>query len=182
MSPKLFNILLIISSIVIYSYVIKPLYTGEDTGFWTPKESVQSLLLSKKQYVATINGIDEIKQEAKKIEKEYSVFDDTVKNNMIIMVPDSINEVKLLSELTKIANDVGFAIEGLSVKDKSGEFSINFVIKTTYPKFKDFIARYEKSKRLLTLDSVAFTPVEDEQEPIKFQITMTTYYMNKNKK
>ncbi len=177
MSPKLFNTLLIISSIVLYFYVVKPLYTGVASGLWVPEQSVQSLLDSKKQYDATIVGVDAIIRQGKTTLTQYNTFDDATKNTMMIMVPTSIDEVKLLSELTKIANDSGFAIEDLSVKDKTGEYTVTFVIKTTYPNFKRFIANYEKSMRLLTLKSASFIPSKDERDIIKFNVELTTYYM-----
>lgn len=177
MSPKLFNSLLIIVSVVLYFYVIDPLYTGADAVFWNSGPSIQSLNVLKNQYQATIDGVSGILQEAKDLEKEYNSFDATTTKNMMIMVPSSIEEVRLLSELTEMANLSGFSIEGLNVKDKSGEYTVNFTMNTTYPKFKTFMYKFETSMRLFTLKSVSFTPSKDETELIKFSVELSTYYM-----
>jgi hypothetical protein len=177
MSPKLLNSLLIVSSLVMYFYVIDPLYTGADGVFWTPGANVKSLLAEESRYDATSNGVQKIVNDANTLNKQYKVFDDKAKNTMMIMVPSSVNEIKLLSELTEIANTAGFALEDVSVKDKTNQYDINFSVKTTYARFKTFITLYEKSMRLLTLNSVSFIPTKDDLEPVKFSVQLTTYYM-----
>lgn len=177
MSPKLFNILLIVASLVLYFYVVDPLYTGADGVFWAPKDNVKSLKASGQPYTSTINGIPKIMRDAKNMSKEYEVFDEKAKNTIMIMVPTSVDEVKLLSEITEVANREGFALDGLAVKDKKTYFTISFSVKTTYPRFKTLMIAYEKSMRLIALDSVSFNPVKDETEPIKFSVELVTYYM-----
>ncbi len=178
MSPRLFNTLLIISSIVLYAYVIKPLYyTGVEGIFWTPESSIQALRESNDKYQKTIDGVDVIIGQANKLKSQYETFDEESKNKMMIMVPSSVNEIKLLSELTNMASLAGFAIEDLSVKNRSGEYTINFSFRATYLQFKQFMDLYEKNMRLLTMKSVSFNPSKDEEELIKFDIEFSTYYL-----
>lgn len=178
MSPRLFNTLLIISSIVLYAYVIKPLYyTGVEGIFWTPESSVQSLRDLNDKYQKTIDGVDGIIRDANKLKGQYETFDEESKNKMMIMVPPSVNEIKLLSELTNIANNAGFAVEDVSVKDKNGEYSIALTFRSTYLQFKQFVDLYEKNMRLLTIKSVSFSPSKDEEALVKFDIEFSTYYL-----
>lgn len=178
MSPKLLNILLILTSLVLYFYVIKPLYTGADSGIWSPgEESIQALTIRKERYKNTSKIVDDLVKKANKLKEEYDAFDPETLHNMSIMVPDSVNNLKLLSEITTIANRTGLTLDGLGVKDKGGEYNISFNVMATYQEFKDFMAYYERSKRLLNLLSVNFTPLRDESAVMKFSVELTTYYL-----
>ena len=66
MSPKLFNLLLLILSGVLYYMVIAPLYTGEDSGLWAPSQGITSLLKVRSQYEETGRGIKGIVDKANK--------------------------------------------------------------------------------------------------------------------
>ncbi len=94
------------------------------------------------------------------------------------MVPISVNEIKLMSELTNIGLKSGVPIENMGIKDKgSGVYSVSFSVVTTYTNFKRVIAIWEKNMRLFTLESVSFIPGKTEEEPIKFSVELSTYYM-----
>lgn len=178
MSPKLLNILLIIATGTLYYLFINPIYSGIDTGIWSPgEENIKSLIVLRDQYDATIKGIDGISSKANALQKRYDSFDDETKTKMMIMVPDSINTIKLLSELTSIADQAGFPLDSIGVKDRGGEYSVSFTVVTTYTKFKDFITHWEKSMRLFTLQSVTFSPGKTDEDALKFNVDLTTYYL-----
>jgi Tfp pilus assembly protein PilO len=154
-----------------------PLYSGADAVFWTPPASVTSLLSIRNNYTQTLNGIKAVISEANKMNKDYGVFNEAIKNQIEIMVPKSVEEVLLLSELREISDKSGVAMEDLGVKDKGmGEYSVNFTIKSTYANFKKFMMVYEKSMRLLTLKGVSFDPSKDESAIVKFNVSLSTYY------
>lgn len=183
MSPKLLNLLLLISSGALYYLVISPVYTGESSGvFEIPGDSIQALIKKEADYDATIQTAKDTVTLSKKIKKEYAVFDDATKEKMSIMVPDTINEVKLLNEITKMAILLGLPIDNLGVKDTNGgEYNVYFTVETTYVEFKNFMSKFEKSARLYTLQSVSFPPGKRDEDIIKFTVALSTYYMNKTK-
>jgi hypothetical protein len=178
MSPKSLNILLILTSFVLYFYVVKPLYTGANSGVWTPGEdSIQGLIAKKERYENTSRVVDDLIKKANKFKEEYEAFDAETLQNMSIMVPDSVNNLKLLSEMTKIARDNNLVIDGLGIRDKGGEYSVSFSMSATYQQFKELIKFYERSKRLLALQSVTFNPPKNEHDDAKFILEFSTYYL-----
>lgn len=180
MSPKLLNSLLLMGSFVLYYLVIGPLYSGEDTGVWVPEKSVTSLQDAIAQYDGTIDKVDALVKNAATLGKDYNaIVASTTRSNMEIMVPNKIDEVRLLSEVTTLANTSGVATKDIAVKDKNGAFpkyTISFAAKATYGQFKDFIKLYETSLRLYTLDSVSFKTVPGD-DVMKFDVGLSTHYL-----
>lgn len=179
MSPKLFNILLIIGSFVLYYFVAKPLYSGEDTGIWVPEKNITSLRQNISRYDSAVSKVDTIILEASKLEKDYLAIDDVTKKNMETMVPNKIDEIRLLSEVSKIAVDSGIATKDIMVKDKQGVFpkyNISITVKATYQQFKNFMALYETSLRLFNIETVSFKSA-DEDGLSKFDVVLSTHYL-----
>jgi Tfp pilus assembly protein PilO len=178
MSPKLFNTLLILVTVVLYYMVTSPLYTGVSSSLYSVDTGISTLKSSVAEYDVAISQVDGLIKDSRSLQKEYDGFSEETKKNIMIMVPQSVEEIRLLSEMTSIAAESGIALEGLSVKDKgSGKYSITFNVQTTYQKFKDFITRYERSMRLLSLDSVNFNAGTSDDDIIKFSVVLSTYYL-----
>jgi hypothetical protein len=163
-----------------YYLLIGPLYTGESTGVWAPSTNVKTLIAQRDEYDSTLQGIKPIIKEAKDLKALYEGIDDDTKRRLTIMVPDSINEIKLYAELARIAGESGIPAE-LGGKEKgSGEYGVSLTVLTNYEGFKKFITNYERSMRLFTLDSVTFIP-SLKDEDVKFNVSLTTYYLNSAK-
>ncbi len=178
MSPKLLNILLIISSWVLYNYVIDPLYFGTDSFFIESGQDIKGLVQKSKTYDKTIEIVPGLIKQAKLDQENFENILEKDKKNILVMVPVSVNEIKLMNEIANIGTDSGLVLDGMGVKDKGGGFySISFSVITTYTKFKKFITYWENSMRLLTLQSVSFSPGKTEEDEVKFSVELTAYYM-----
>lgn len=177
MSPRLFNTLLLIASGAMYYLLIGPLYSGQDTGIWAPSNSIKTLIADKARYTQTLDGVDKIIKKAKDMEKDYQAIDDETKRKLAVMVPQKVEDLQFYAELERIASAAGTPLLNVSVKDKGGSYTVTFAVDTTYSKFKQFITYYEKSMRLFSLDSVAFSPTPEENTETKFNVVLTTYYV-----
>lgn len=183
MSPKLLNIFLLMFSGVIYFFFINPVYTGVGS-LWTPEKGIIQLRTDKQRYTSTLDQVGTIVAQAGTLKKEYAGVTDEEKAKMQMMVPNSIDKVRLLSEITNIASQSGTTLDTLNVSDlKSygdkavGAYTVTFSIKATYPRFKEIMRNYETSLRLFSTESVAFSASEKETDPITFNVRMMTYYM-----
>jgi Pilus assembly protein, PilO len=154
------------------------LYTGVSSSLYEVSAGVSSLKSSIAEYDLAIGQVDGLIKDSSSLQKEYDGFNEETRKNIMVMIPQNVEELRLLSEMSSIATDSSIALEGLAVKDKgSGKYSITFTVKTTYQKFKDFITRYEKSMRLLSLDSVNFNAGLSDDDIIKFTVGLSTYYL-----
>lgn len=193
MSPKLLNILLILIPVVIYFGYIDPFYTGQPGIIWTPETSISGLQAKNVQYFDALHQVELVKSGMEKLSKDYLAIDEVSKEKAIMLLPDSINDVKLRNEVVAVAAKAGIAISGLKVdknttqlfsKDLEG-YSVSFTMKANYSTFKKFMEMYEKSMRLFILDSVKITKTErkegeiTEEEPDMLNISVRSlvYYL-----
>ena len=182
MSKNLLNFLLVASIFALYFLLIGPLYKGVG-GVWQPQESVQSLIELNKQYDEALAQADSLAVQAKTLKTEYDRVNPEEKAKMQIMVPDSIDKVRLLSEISGIVASTGLVVSDLSYGDGSaspngrGSVIVSFMVRTTYPNFKEFIGAFEKSMRLFSIQSVAFTVPEKQGDLTTYQVRLEAYYI-----
>lgn len=182
MSKNLLNLLLIVGTFTVYYLLIGPLYKGVG-GVWQPAGSIQSLRELKSQYNETLNQADNLFTQAETLRSQYSRVTDEQKAKMKVMVPDSIDKVRLLSEVYNISVVAGIPFNELAYSDGQsnitgrGSASISFAVKTTYPQFKVLMDTLEKSLRLFSIQSVSFTAPERESDPTSYQIKLETYFI-----
>ena len=178
MTPKLFNILLLTLSAALYYAVINPLYFNSGSVFFSESENIQALKEKRDTYDKTIAAVPGLISQAKLSMEQYNALSEDDRKKIMTMVPVEVDEIKLMSELTNIGVASGVPIDGMGIKDKgNGVYSVSFDILTTYANFKNIMAYWENSMRLFTLQSVSFAPGKNEEEPIKFTIELSTYYM-----
>lgn len=181
MSKGLLKLLLLSATVATYLLVIKPLYSGVGSVF-VPEQSIKSLQLLNQQYDGTLAKADELVNQAQELRKQYEKISAEDKAKMEIMVPSSIDKVRLLSEVQGIADQSGFALtnltfgEGVGMSTNRGVATISFSVKTTYPRFKEFMNNFEKSLRLFSIDSVSFNAPEDG-DLTNYQVKLQTYYL-----
>ncbi len=182
MSPKLLNILLLVASFALYYLLIGPLWSGTGS-VWSPGQGITELRNLEAQYRETVSQAADLFNKGKELRAQYESIDDMTKQKMGQMVPASIDAVRLLSEVGNIANRSGIAPtnlsynEGVLVDKLRGTYDISFTVKTSYPKFKEFMRNYETSLRLFTLQSVSFSAPENPDDLISFQVKLRTYYL-----
>lgn len=181
MSKNLLNLLLVVVTFAMYFLVIGPLYKGTG-GVWQPEQSIKSLREMNSQYNVTLEQAESLFAQAETLKNQYSKISEEDKAKMKIMVPDSIDKVRLLSEMVNISSITNMPYSDLSYSDGTnqpgrGSATISFSVETSYPKFKEFIDAIEKSMRLFSIQNVSFAAPEKEGDPIKFQVKLETYYM-----
>jgi hypothetical protein len=178
MTPKILNIILIVSSWLLYSYVVDPLYSGTPSFLFQEGQGFNDLIKTRNAYDKTIEEVPKLIKQASVAKTTYENISPADKKNILIMVPVSVNDIKLMSELTNIGVESGVPLDGMGIKDKgNGEYSVSFSVITTYTNFKSIMKVWENSMRLFRLQSVSFSPGKTEEELIKFSVELSTYYM-----
>lgn len=182
MSKNLLNLLLATASFALYYLVIGPLYSGIGT-VWQPEEGITQLQQKNDDYTNTLAQAGSLVQQAASLRNQYSSIPDVTKQTMKMMVPDSIDPVRLVSEITNIGTQTGLTLddityaEGQNVSDTYGSYRVSFTVKTTYSKFKELMHNVETSLRLLAIQNVTFTLPDKDSGLTSFQVTLETYYM-----
>lgn len=182
MSKNLLNLLLIVATFALYYVAIGPLYTGAG-GVWQPAQSVQSLRMLNNQYDETLAQADNLFTQAETLRGQYSRISNDQKDKMKVMVPDTIDKVRLLSEVHAIGVQSGLTLNELSYSEGQtlgtgrSAAGVSFAVKTTYPQFKALMDTFEKSLRLFSIQSVTFAAPEQEGSLVTYQVKLETYFI-----
>jgi hypothetical protein len=178
MSPKLLNILLLLISGVLYGYVITPLYYGDESLFFDSGNGITILKQKLAVYDKTIAEVPNIFKKAQEAQQQYDAISPEDRKKILTMVPVEVNDIKLYSELTNIGIDSGVPLDDMGIKDKgNGEYTVSFSVTTNYNTFKKVMKTWENSMRLFRLNTITFNPGKTEEDPVKFSIELSTYYM-----
>jgi hypothetical protein len=183
MSPKLLATFLLLSSGVLYYFVISPLYTGVG-DLWTPAVSVVSGRQQVIQYTQALNRANDIVAEADALRNDYKKISEEDKQKINIMLPASIDRTRLLSEMVNMTNTIGVTVKDMNVSEgvapasgEPGMFNVSFGLTTSYPRFKELVRKFETNLRLFRLESVTFSQNEKDQEAISFTVRFSTFYL-----
>lgn len=187
MKPIYITLLLIILTVGLSYQILLPMYNGEPSMLYAPDTGYKKLKQSMIDYQATSLQAETIIKQAKDLEDKYKLITEADIDLLKIMVPDSINEVKLHSEMAAILISQGFPTDKMFVNSKSGattlpnagSFLISFSLEdASYEKLKTFLNALERSKRIVVVKNINVTPAEKPGDIYKFDITAESYYLN----
>lgn len=171
MSPKLLNILLALLPLVLYFGYIDPAYTGAPGFFYTPEKGLMALRTDNDQYSSTLTKIVTVEEGIKRVAKSYNEVDPELKKKVEIMLPNSLDTVKLRNEIVTIGNKAGVAVTGVKVEpdSKSSNADVNaylvtFTFKAKYSTTKKFLELYEKNLRFFVLETIAIKHQEKKDD------------------
>lgn len=183
MPTILTKILLLAVPVALYMLVWQPLYTGVG-NIWQPEVGILGLRDESSQYDTAIIQAEGLKSRADQLLKEYSSVDDETKSRVKVMVPDTIEKVKFVSELSSVVKTAGFpagkiTIEEGKIEDGKLPYVFSFGGKGSYFGFKQIVAALESSLRIYKIKELRFsTPERDAKEQVAtFVIRGAAYHL-----
>lgn len=186
MSKTLLNLLLITVSVAFYYVIISPVYFGGGNLYVvSPDQSIVQLREFKNKNDTALQQLEDGLVKIDNLKKDYSSIDQYTQDRLNIMIPDKIDGVRLVSEVTSLVTSSGLPVDGLSYakegEDKKlpgvGIYSISFSTKCSYFDLKNLLSKFETSMRLFSVQSVSFSTGLNLDEPMAVNIKMNTYYI-----
>lgn len=193
MSPKIFTILLILLPTVLYYGFLDPLYHGTTGIVWTPENSIVALQTQNVGYQNALNQVTEVERGAVKLNNEYLTVSSSTIQKTAIMLPDDIDQLKLVNEVKAIANQSGIALSNVTVVEdaqyKSKDlvaYKVTFGLKARYPVFKKLMEEYEKNMRFYVTNSITIKrPVDGQtttlldKDALAMQVSFRVFHLKK---
>ncbi|MDO8493460.1 MAG: type 4a pilus biogenesis protein PilO [bacterium] len=116
----------------------------------------------------------------------FNQIDETKKEQLKKMLPDSIDNVRLIIDINKIASDFGMTIRNISIRggDQTslgpdsrpfGVATLGFSVSGPYKTFLRFITALETSLRLIDVTSLSFTAGEKDQ--YEYNVEIKAYWL-----
>ncbi len=176
-------IVFIVTAIALFWVVINPSYV-----------ELVALKAQEKQFEDTISQLRELQSIQDELLLKYNSIRSSDLARLEKLLPDNIDNVRLILDLDSIASARGVEIGSVALKDLGGQgggsganttqddgsgskyesVMLSFTTKTSYETFLSFLADIEQSLRLIDVTSLSVVPVEDE---FSFRVSLQTYWL-----
>lgn len=180
---NIISIIVIIISLAAFVFIVKPQYT-EIKDIEKKGQELEQVLVNAKK-------LQSLRDSLLSKRKEFSNSDIA---RLEKLIPESADNVKLIIEFQKIAEEYNLSLETVSAQrdEENGSTNQNFDIETrdygvitldfsiagSYDNFVSFLSAIENNLRITDLRTLSISPGEGDQ--YGFTITIETYWLKDN--
>jgi Tfp pilus assembly protein PilO len=184
-------IFLIIASIGIFYALIEPTYA-----------EIQKAREEKASYDKALNDSQEVAERQAVLGTKYNEMPPSEVERLEKFLPDGIDNIRLIIEIDKIAQQYNMTLRDPQVSEKQPEAvsidaaiaessglqalygigEMRFSVKGTYESYLAFIKDLEKSLRLINITAVSLSGASAETDSVdlyNFETTIKTYWLKK---
>lgn len=146
--------------------------------------SIAELRSQSEVLVTVIERTESLNQSVANLFANYQTISSNDISSLDILVPNQIDNVKLILEIQQLAEKYGLAVQTIDVSslgdNRLAEQNINSVsfsadVAGFYDDFVDFLIALERSQRLIDINSVSFS-AKDSEEGYRYSLSVTTYW------
>ncbi len=190
MGKTLFSIIGLFAAIGIFFFYTKPTYDG-----------AQTKRADIVEYDAALLKAAELQDRKQALLKRYNEFQPEDRDKLQKLLPDHVDNVRLILDLDNIASRRGMALQNVvvstpgagqttqtavgsisSAKQKYDVLTTKFSTQGTYPAFQQLISDLETSLRIMDIVTIKVAPGGLEgvrtAEPIyAYEVTLRTYWL-----
>lgn len=185
---NLLPIVLIVIAIGLFFLYISPAY-GQ----------VETLMTQKSDYATALAKAADVGVLRDQLLTKYNSFSQDNLARLNTLVPDSVNTVKLVTDLNSVASAYGITISKVTVTDQVADngtsvstdqttsqrppyntTNVSFQFSATYPHLVQFLESLEKSLQVVDVTKVSFDVPEDgiNTGVYDYTVGVQTYYLN----
>jgi Tfp pilus assembly protein PilO len=180
------SILMFIASIAGFVVFIVPTY-----------KQVSALRAQSADYNQVLSNARTLQEERNKLVQKYNAFDPALLGKLNMMLPTNPENMKLILELNSIARQYGLALQNVKIEDSTNEvqnnaarpagsapvntelgtLKITFGATGPYLGFTKFIKTVEQSLRIVDIDKVTFSAIDDTKQNYQYTVGVRTYWL-----
>jgi len=183
-------IILIASSIAIFFGYVDPNYRNGVDQSGGPYTSADIVFLKSEvaKYNAIINSSTEIVSNRDSLIAKKNTISETDKARLEKLLPSNIDNIRLIMEISKIAENRGLVAKNISVGDMTnttdtigssnslyGILSLKFTVNSSYSNFLNLLQDLENNLRLLDITDISFNATDSGF--YDYSITLNTYWL-----
>lgn len=149
------------------------------------KQAEEAALLKDIEDAQTIN------EKVDALRTQYANFPPEAERKLAVMIPEGLDMVRLIIDVTAVLQGQGFSIGTPSVSITNGDgtgpaaSTVNFTVTATYNEFRELLSAFERSLAIRDLTTVSFNAgevmgghaqVNQNGEPVRsYALQFTTY-------
>jgi Tfp pilus assembly protein PilO len=181
---------------IIYLAIAIGLFYGLTRDLITKVEARRA---EKAELVAALNRAQELRQVADRLRTEYYSFSDEERGRLNKMIPDNVDNVRLIIDTNNIAARYGMTIKDAKIKTEEkaptdtttnpsakiidnpsgqigqGTVTIAFTVTGTYPVFRQFLGDLASSLRLVDIKKLSFKSAD--KDTYQYSVELNTYWL-----
>lgn len=178
-----FPILFILLSIGLFFTYVDPKY-----------KDIQNTLKEEEKYDQALDKSKELREIRDELLSKYNSFQTSDLDRLIKLLPDHVDNVRLILDIDHIASIYGMRIKDVSINKKEDSkdgiigpdinpyqsVSLSFSVASTYDDLKQFIRDLERSLRIVDIVSIALAPsnvVTRNGALYSYNISLKTYWL-----
>lgn len=179
------SILMLIASIAGFVVFIVPTY-----------HQVSALRATAADYNQVLQNARTLQEERNKLVTKYNAFDPALLGKLDAMLPTNPENMKLILELNSVAKKYGLSLQNVKIEDGTNEaqnnaarpagtptnteigtLKIAFSASGPYTGFTQFIRTMEQSLRIVDIDKVTFSALDDTKQTYQYTVGIRTYWL-----
>lgn len=152
----------------------------------------------KAELVAALDRAAELRVEAERLRNEYYSFTEEERARLAKMIPDNVDNVRLIIDINNIATRYGMVVKDAKIKTTEpasgkgtdptvklienpsgqigqGAVTITFTVTGQYDVFRQFLGDLASSLRLVDIKKLSFKATD--QDNYQYSIELTTYWL-----
>jgi Tfp pilus assembly protein PilO len=175
---NIISILLIAASLGGFFMYVDPTYM-----------EIKKAQAEKSEYTRALDNSKQLQRERDKFLEKYNAADPKDMASLLKLLPDNIDNVRLIIDIDEMAKDHKLPIGGFKAetsaensktigasKSNYGTLTLSFSISASYNAFLAFMGDLEKSLRILDITSISFNP-SDVGSVYDYNVTIKTYWL-----
>jgi len=180
---KLTPIIFIILAVGIFFIYVQP-----------QNEELNRIKTIEKEYTSAQSSANDLRKKRERLQEEFKKIGSEDQNNLKLMLPDTVDNVRLLNDITALAarDDFDITLSNISIssgggddnegkiiiddsKDGYGTIKVSFSFVSTYETYKQFLRALELSLRLMDIKSLT---VRTSEGPLSsYSVVFDTYWL-----
>lgn len=159
-------------------------------------DSVRAVNEKNASYDAALSKATELQQRKQQLLSRYNTFDPSDIDRLQKLLPDHVDNIRLILDLDSLAGKHGMAIQNVAVssaasadsrtstlgsvsasKQRYDSLTIKFSTQAPYDVFQQFLTDLEESLRIVDLISLNITRVSADANVYSYDITLRTYWL-----
>ncbi|HTR18698.1 MAG TPA: type 4a pilus biogenesis protein PilO [Candidatus Paceibacterota bacterium] len=186
MVRNIISLLFLVGAIAMFFFYTKPAYDNE-----------QVLAAQGAQYDAALSKATQLQALKQTLLARYNSFDPNAISRLSVMLPDQVDNIRLILDLDNLAGKYGMALQNVDISAPQDaqngtvvsaiasasqpwdSLTLQFTTRGTYDEFKQFLTSLESSLRLVDLLTLTIAPGGSTGgDPVyTYSVTLQTYWL-----
>ena len=176
----IFPIILLIASVGLFVVYVNPTYQHD-----------QALSAEASDYNQALSKASELRARREELTQQYDAIDSSDIDRLTKLLPDSVDNVRLIININDIAEKYGMNIKDIQISEDNansgetlgpntqsyGTITLSFGITSTYENFEAFLKDLESSLRIVDVTSLSFSSASAKNDTYDYSVSLQTYWL-----